>query len=107
VNDGSTDGTQAILDRLASSFSDLVILGHAENRGYGATLTSGCDRATRDVLGFMDSDGQFRASDLSLLIPHLAAVPFVAGVRMRRADPAIRLANGFLYNWLVRWTLEL
>jgi cellulose synthase/poly-beta-1,6-N-acetylglucosamine synthase-like glycosyltransferase len=41
VDDGSTDRTGTVLDRLAHSVSRLRIVRHARNRGYGAALRSG------------------------------------------------------------------
>ncbi|MHC4449995.1 MAG: DUF2062 domain-containing protein [Planctomycetota bacterium] len=61
VNDGSTDETAAILRGIES----ITIETHARNRGKGAALRSGFDRARRD--GFthavtLDTDGQHPAA---------------------------------------------
>lgn len=59
VNDGSVDGTDAILDRLAGEFSTLAVLHHEKNAGYGAALRTGMRYAcesTFDYALFMDSD---------------------------------------------------
>lgn len=91
VDDGSTDGTADVLRRFSSSIPSLQIIRHPENRGYASALTTGLDAATMDVIGFMDSDGQFRAADLERLLPRLAEAPFVAGRRRKRADPPLRI----------------
>jgi|SRR3989344_1262229 len=104
VNDGSSDGTATVLHRLQEEFS-LVVLTHRENQGYGAALCAGCDRATMELIAFMDSDGQFHASDFMLLLPRLSRVDFASGVRVRRADPFMRSLNARLYGWLIRWIL--
>ena len=59
VNDGSQDDTRVILARLASEFGRLTIVEHPENRGYGAALATGAERADSDGFEyalFMDSD---------------------------------------------------
>ena len=59
VDDGSRDGTGAILDTLSRELSGLVTLRHAENRGYGAGLRTGVVEARKqgfDYVLFMDSD---------------------------------------------------
>ncbi len=105
VNDGSTDGTGVILDRLEGELPRLRVVTHMNNRGYGAALRSGADVAAKEVTVFMDSDGQFHASDIGLLLPALRGTAFVAGYRRKRADTFIRILNARLYNALIRFTL--
>lgn len=104
VNDGSLDRTAEILGALTMEFPSLSIVTHETNRGYGAAVRSGCDLARGDVIGFMDSDGQFSAADFDLLLPHLKTHTFVVGRRRRRADPFVRIMNAKLFgllSWLV------
>jgi dolichol-phosphate mannosyltransferase len=57
VDDGSTDGTGEILERLRAGHLDVVT--HQVNRGYGAALVTGAARAAAlglDYTLFMDSD---------------------------------------------------
>lgn len=53
VNDGSTDGTQAIADR----FPEVVKIRFETNRGYGAAIKAGFLATNADLVGFMDADG--------------------------------------------------
>lgn len=104
VNDGSEDGTAAKLETLQRSIPELTIVTHETNKGYGAAVRSGCDAATGDVIGFMDSDGQFKAKDFDLLLPKLSEATFVTGRRRKRADPFIRKLNAKLFgilSWIV------
>ncbi len=94
VDDGSTDGSPRILADLQRELSALRVVRLQENGGYGIAVRAGCDAALSDVIGFMDSDGQFLAADFSLLLPHLDAVPFVTGRRRKRADSLLRNAFG-------------
>jgi len=57
VDDGSTDGTSAVL----AGRQGIHVVTHPENRGYGAALASAFDFALRggyDVLVTIDCDGQ-------------------------------------------------
>ncbi len=57
VDDGSTDGTAAVL----AGRNDLHVVTHPQNRGYGAALVSAFDFALRggyDILITIDCDGQ-------------------------------------------------
>lgn len=83
VDDGSTDATPGILRR----FSDITVIRHAENRGYGAALKTGIRAARGDVLAIMDADGTYPAGDLPRLLLELTdGVGMVVGVRSGGAE---------------------
>lgn len=107
VNDGSKDRSGEILAVLSREDSRVRVVTHPVNRGYGAALRSGCDAAVKEFVAFMDGDGQFHASDLALLLPHLAEVSFVTGYRVHRADPLRRKLNAALYGLLLRFYVGL
>jgi hypothetical protein len=73
VNDGSTDGTDALLREL-----DVKWLGWPERRGVGSALRAGLRYAARqgyDVVVRIDADGQHDVNDIACLL-----VPLSAGV---------------------------
>ncbi len=94
VNDGSKDTSAQILERLAKELPRLKIVTHPKNQGYGLAIRTGIDAATKDIVGFMDSDGQFQPKDLELLLPHLDQFAFVTGRRRKRADGFVRNSFG-------------
>ncbi|MDD5040995.1 MAG: glycosyltransferase family 2 protein [Candidatus Peribacteraceae bacterium] len=100
VDDGSTDGTWGVLQSLAAQHPSIRLVRHEYNLGYGSAVRSGCDAATMDFVGFMDSDGQFHAEDWSRLLPFLQEYRFVTGRRLHRADPFIRKLNATLFGIL-------
>ncbi|CAN5746825.1 N/A [soil metagenome] len=110
VDDGSRDGTGEIAERLAAEHPGLVrVVHHPTNRGYGAALRSGFRAARYELVCFTDGDLQFRVADLARLVDRLAAgredgrsLDVVAGYRLERADPAIRLAYARLYRACLR-----
>lgn len=115
VDDGSRDGTGAIADRLAAEHPDVVrVVHHPTNRGYGAALRSGFGAARYPLVCFTDGDRQFRIADLALLLdrmarpvasaagPEGARPDVVVGYRIKRADPAIRLAYARTYRACLR-----
>ena len=73
VNDGSTDDTRATLAHLKARHDNLVILEHAQNRGYGAaekTLLSYALNERADVGIILHADGQYSPERIpELLIP--------------------------------------
>lgn len=109
VDDGSTDGTGAVADRLSEEHPEIVrVVRHSVNRGYGAALRSGFGAARHELVCFTDGDRQFRVADLALLLDRMATgagepLPdVVAGFRLERADPPIRLAYARVYRLCLR-----
>jgi glycosyltransferase involved in cell wall biosynthesis len=102
VDDGSRDATGAIADRLGAQRPGTVrTVHHATNLGYGAALRSGFAAARFDTVAFTDGDRQFRVADLGLLIARAAAPDrpdVVAGYRLKRADPPLRIVYARLYR---------
>ncbi|MGH9323133.1 MAG: glycosyltransferase family 2 protein [Vicinamibacteria bacterium] len=103
VDDGSRDGTRAILDELQTLVPELRVLTHEENRGYGEALRSGFHAATKDLLFYTDGDAQFDPRELSSLHSRLSpGVDYVSGYREKRADPPLRVLVGNPYHRFVR-----
>ena len=102
VDDGSRDGTAALLQRLARESSSLVVVRHPKNAGYGAALRSGFARARFPWVFFMDADNQFDPMELCLLIEHSGEADLVIGYRAVRRDPLIRRLNALAFFTLAR-----
>ena len=110
VDDGSTDGTGQIADDLAARHPGIVrVVHHAINQGYGAAVRSGLGAARYPLICFTDGDRQFRVADLAALLLRLekggaagTAADVVAGYRIRRADPPVRLAYARVYRACLR-----
>jgi glycosyltransferase involved in cell wall biosynthesis len=97
VNDGSRDGTGEVLARLAKEKSNVKVVTHPTNLGYGCAVRSGLDAGTKEWIAFMDSDGQFKAADFRKLLPFTADYAIITGRRRKRADPFMRRVNAKLF----------
>src|SRR5438309_9323041 len=106
VDDGSKDRTGEICDDLALEFSNVRVVHHARNKGYGAALKTGIERARYDVIFFTDSDGQFDLREVATLLEQTDVYDIVAGYRARRHDPPHRLLFTWGWNILVRSVLR-
>lgn len=101
VNDGSTDGTAAVLEELAGREPRLRVVHHPANRGYGAALRTGFASATKELVFYTDGDGQYDVRELTKLRPLLVGgVDIVNGYKIKRADGWQRKALGAVYNRL-------
>ena len=83
VNDGSTDGTAALLDAEPGLFR----IDHPANRGYGAALISAFSFAREhdyDVLVTMDCDGQHEPARIPVLLEAIHDADIVSGSRYLR-----------------------
>lgn len=68
TNDGSTDSSAVELALLAEKHSNLSIITHSMNRGYGAALKSGISNVTTEFTATMDADGQHFPEDIGELM---------------------------------------
>lgn len=83
VNDGSTDGTAALLD----GERDVRRVDHTQNRGYGAALITAFKYTLDhnfDVLVSMDCDGQHEPGRIAVLLEALHDADIVSGSRYLR-----------------------
>jgi len=67
VDDGSTDGTRALLPRLEGSLIDRLLM-HEKNAGKGAALRTGFQHATGDVVVVQDADLEYDPHELPMLL---------------------------------------
>jgi len=70
VNDGSTDETAKILERLKEDLN-LKIITHDIRQGYGAALKTGFKEVSTSVIGFQDVDLTYDPRMFSRLIDHM------------------------------------
>jgi glycosyltransferase involved in cell wall biosynthesis len=67
VDDCSTDGTRAVLERAKDKHSNMVLLFHEKNQGKGAALRTGFAAATGDIVLVQDADLEYDPKEY----PHL------------------------------------
>ena len=103
VNDGSRDGTAAVLDDLARTEPNLRVIHHLRNRGYGGALRTGFLNATKDLVFYTDGDGQYDVNEMVKLLPLLSdEVEVVNGYKRKRSDNQQRILLGGVYKLLAR-----
>ena len=103
VNDGSADGTAAILDELARTYPEVRVVHHETNRGYGGALRTGFATATRELVFYTDGDAQYDPAEMEILWRRFdAGVDLVNGYKISRSDPIHRIIIGRIYHHTVK-----
>lgn len=91
VNDGSTDGTTALLRQLAADRPWLKVVNLRRNSGQTAALMAGFELARGAVVVAMDADLQNDPADIPALLRKLQeGYDVVSGWRVRRQDARLR-----------------
>lgn len=107
VNDGSKDATRTLLEAMAAEEPRMHIINHEVNQGYGAALVSGFEAASKDLVFFMDSDGQFDIRDLERFFPLIPYYDAILGYRVDRQDTWVRKLNAWGWKMLVQLVFKL
>ena len=96
IDDGSTDGSRAILSELPSKYSRVRVLLQPKNMGKGAALRRGIQEATGDFVIIQDADLEYDPSDYpALLVPLIdGKADVVYGSRFLGSGP-----HRVLYFW--------
>lgn len=103
IDDGSTDGSFAVLEELHEADEHVKALGFRRNFGKSAALSAGFRQAVGKVIITMDADLQDDPEE----IPHfLAAIAegydLVSGWKHPRQDPLSKTLPSWLFNWATR-----
>jgi glycosyltransferase involved in cell wall biosynthesis len=104
VDDGSTDGSYAVMEKLAARDPRFKVVRLRRNYGQSAALKAGIDWSCGDVLVTMDGDLQNDPEDIPGLLEKLnEGYDAVLGLRANRHDNFVnRKIPSFLANWLIR-----
>ncbi|MBI3984706.1 MAG: glycosyltransferase family 2 protein [Candidatus Levybacteria bacterium] len=100
VDDGSSDTTLEKMKKLSLKDKRLIAVSHKINRGYGAALKTGFEKAKYDYVVFNDGDGQFDFSEVTKLMDKIDTSDMVIGFRKKRLDHPFR---HILMNMLKIW----
>jgi len=106
VEDGSTDGTKEILERLSKELPMDLLLGK-ERRGYSKAVIEGLKRIDTEYVFFTDGDGQHRAEDFWKLFELKDKYDVVSGWRVERADALHRRVMSKVFQWMAKRLFKL
>jgi glycosyltransferase involved in cell wall biosynthesis len=102
VNDGSTDNTQEMLNKVKEKYPDLIIVEHDKNKGYGGALITGINHTTKSWVFYTDGDAQYHLDQLECLWNIKNGKDIVNGFKLNRSDSKFRHLVGVSYSWLLK-----
>jgi len=108
VNDGSTDQSEELLNKLLKAYPNFTALHFKRNFGQTAAWAAGFDYAKGDILITLDGDLQNDPADIPrmLAIMEKEGVEVVAGWREHRQDESLRMGLSFIANRIINKTLK-
>jgi hypothetical protein len=80
LDDGSDDGTPALVDEFAARYPGRIRAFHHQNRGQAATINRGFDEAEGQVFSIVNSDDPVLPGLFTAVVGELVADPQLAGV---------------------------
>ena len=90
VDDGSTDGSSALLDEIGRHTPEVRVLHFDRNYGQTEAFAAGFRHARGELIATLDGDLQYDPADITLLLPLITEYDLVCGRRRRRLDTLIR-----------------
>lgn len=103
VDDGSTDGTSAVLDRLAENDARIRVVQFRRNFGKAAALDAGFELASGQIIFTMDADLQDDPAEIPNFLAKLHdGYDSVSGWKHVRHDPIDKTLPSKVFNGIVR-----
>lgn len=103
IDDGSTDGSEKVVDAFAQGDPRIRVIHHYKNKGYGQALRTGFASANKDIVAYTDCDEPVDLKKLTEVLPLLSQYDMVIGYRLNRQESWLRFVYSKGYNTLVRW----
>lgn len=103
VDDGSTDHTGAIADRLAQADPAHVrVIHHEKNKGFAGAIKTCYANASKDWVFLAPADKQVNLSELADFVALTDGADIIVGYRKNRAEPFYRSFNSYVFHLLCR-----
>jgi len=108
VDDGSTDRSATVMQRLAARHDNVRVVLLRRNFGKAAALTHGFAETRGDIVVTMDGDRQDDPDEIPKLLAGLErGHDLVSGWKQSRQDPVTKTLPSRFFNWTVRHTTGL
>lgn len=107
VNDGSSDSTYKVIERLCKDYSFITGIDMAKNFGQPAAIMAGLRIASGDILICLDDDGQTPADEAYKLIQQIEdGSDVVYASYTNKKHSLMRNMGSKLNDWMMDWLLN-
>ncbi|MDH5427255.1 MAG: glycosyltransferase family 2 protein [Nitrospirota bacterium] len=106
VDDGSTDGSEAVLDELVQQSDAVRVIHLDKNHGQTAAFDAGFRQAKGELIATMDGDLQYDPADFAKLLVMVNQVDLVCGRRAARHDNMVRRWSSRIANQVRNWVVH-
>jgi len=107
VNDGSTDQTPMIADRLQRTLRTVRVIHHDQNIGYGAAQRTGIQAASGSFVCVLPADGQVPPDELLKYFAAAERADVIVGAYRNRPDGILRRLFSWTYRLVLRALFDL
>ena len=104
IDDGSTDGSWALIEKLAAADPRVRGIRFRRNFGKAAALSAGLDAARGELVMTLDADLQDDPREIPRFLEAMTDdLDVVSGWKKVRHDPWHKVLPSRVFNWLVGW----
>jgi len=104
INDGSTDLSEEVLERLSAERKEVKVISFQKNYGKSAALQVGFEASNGAVVITLDADLQDSPDEIPALYEMIATQGYdmVSGWKKTRHDPISKTVPSKLFNWVTQ-----
>lgn len=102
INDGSTDSSQDIIEKICWNNPLFSFISFKRNHGLSAAIKAGFDHVTTSLVGYIDADLQTSPADFKILLEELNDNDLITGVRTERKDSFVKKMSSTIANKIRR-----
>lgn len=104
VNDGSTDNTPEIMNKLKKEFkNEINIINHKRNKGFSGAMKTCYKNAQGDFIFLGPADGQFDYSELKLFVDKIKDKDIIVAYRIVNEEGLSRKFYSFCFHLISKF----
>lgn len=106
VNDASPDDSGVVADEMARKYTQVKVIHHPRNLGYGSALKSGIKNTKYELICMIDGDHEYDISDLRRMVELRHYYGLIIGFRYKKLYSTKRIFISYVYNSLLRFLFK-